>query len=115
LSSEVDYSNASVGFHPYATYRIRHKLCDALGLSSLGGEARVRQLFQLIETLRSAYPVVMTELAPNVAGAPGNEFLATMETMGISWGFLGGQGFTDADSGQTYGPPGNRISVCWAG
>jgi hypothetical protein len=112
---EVDYSNASVGFHPYATYRKRHRLCDALGLASLGGDARMRQLLQSIEAMRSVYPVVMTELVPNVAGAPGEEFLTTMETMGISWGFLGGQGFTDASSGKTYGPPGNRISIGWPG
>jgi hypothetical protein len=103
---EVDYTNATVGFHPYATFRRRHRLCDALRLSSLGVEPRLRQLLQLVETLRSVYPVVMTELVPKVAGAPDSGFLTTMETMGISWGFLGGQGFTDASNGKAYGPPG---------
>jgi hypothetical protein len=110
---EVDYANESVGFHPYATYRKRHKLCDALGLSSLGGEPRTRQLLKLIETLHSTYPILMTELAPGVAGAPGSKFLTTMEKMGISWGFLGGQGFTDASDAKTYGPPGGKISISW--
>jgi hypothetical protein len=110
---EVDYANESVGFHPYATYRARHKLCDALGLSFYGREPRTRQLLKLIETLKSAYPSVMTELSPNAAGAPDSGFLITMEKMGISWGYLGGQGFTDASDGKTYGPPGGKISVQW--
>jgi hypothetical protein len=110
---EVDYANESVGFHPYATYRRRHKLCDALGLSSHGREPQTRQLLKLIETLKSAYPTVMTELSPNAAGAPDSGFLMTMEKMGISWGYLGGQGFTDASDGKTYGPPSSRISIQW--
>jgi hypothetical protein len=110
---EVDYANESVGFHPYATYRARHKLCDALGLSSYGREPRTRQLLKLIETLKSAYPTVMTELSPNAAGAPDSGFLMTMEKLGISWGYLGGQGFTDASDGKTYGPAGGKISIQW--
>jgi Cellulase (glycosyl hydrolase family 5) len=102
---EVDYTNASVGFHPYATYRRRHRLW--------GREPRTRQLLKLIETLKSAYPVVMTELSPNAAGAPDSRFLMTMERMGISWGYLGGQGFTDASDGKTYGQPGGKISIEW--
>jgi hypothetical protein len=110
---EADYNNASVGFHPYATFRRRHRLFNALGLSSLGGEPRTRQLLKLIETLKSLYPTVMTELAPNVAGAPDSGFLMTMEKMGISWGYLGGQGFTDASDGKTYGPSGGKIFIEW--
>jgi hypothetical protein len=110
---EVDYANESVGFHPYATYRRRHKLCDALGLSSHGREPQTRRLLKLIETLKSAYPTVMTELSPNAAGAPDSGFLMTMEKMGISWGYLGGQGFTDASDGNTYGPPSSSISIQW--
>jgi hypothetical protein len=110
---EVDYTNESVGFHPYATYRRRHKLCDTVGLSSHGREPQSRQLLKLIETLKSAYPTVMTELSPNAAGAPDSGFLMTMEKMGISWGYLGGQGFTDASDGKTYGPPSSRISIQW--
>jgi Cellulase (glycosyl hydrolase family 5) len=110
---EVDYRNASVGFHPYATFRRRQKVCDALGLSSLGCEPRMQQLLQLIETLKSNYPTVMTELAPNAAGAPDSGFLMTMEKMGISWGYLGGQGFTDASDGRTYGSSADKISIVW--
>ena len=110
---EVDYRNASVGFHPYATFRTRQKVCDALGLSSLGCEPRMQQLLKLIETLKSNYPTVMTELAPNAAGAPDSGFLMTMEKMGISWGYLGGQGFTDASDGKTYGSSADKISIVW--
>jgi hypothetical protein len=110
---EVDYANASVGFHPYATYRRRHKLWNTLGLPSLGGEPRMRHLLAMIDRLRSEFPVVMTELSPGVAGAPDSKFLMTMEEMGISWGFLGGQGFTDANDGRAYGPLGNRVSIAW--
>jgi Cellulase (glycosyl hydrolase family 5) len=99
----VDYANASVGVHPYATYRRRQKLCDAVGLKAYGRAPRMLQLVQLIEALKSAYPVVMTELAPDAAGAPGQEFLMTMNDMGVSWGFLGGQGFINAADGETYG------------
>jgi hypothetical protein len=111
---EVDYSNASVGFHPYGTYRIRQKVCDALGLTSYGCAPRTRQLLKLIETLKSTYPTVMTELAPNAAGAPDNEFLMTMEKMGVSWSYLNSQGFTEARSGKTYGRnTGDKISILW--
>jgi hypothetical protein len=102
---EVDYANASVGFHPYATYRRRDKLC--------GREPRTRQLLNLIEILKSAFPTVMTELSPNAAGAPDSGFLMMMEKMGISWGYLGGQGFTDARDGKAYGPSGGKVSVAW--
>jgi len=111
---EVDYSNASVGFHPYGTYRKRQKVCDALGLASYGCEPRTMQLLKLIEILKSAYPTVMTELAPNAAGAPDNGFLMTMEKMGVSWGYLGGQGFIDASTGKSYGPAkGDEIHISW--
>jgi hypothetical protein len=111
---EVDYSNASVGVHPYATYRIRQRVCDVLGLSSFGCAPRMRLLLQLIQTLRSEYPVVMTELAPDTAGAPGSEFLTVLEKMGVSWGYLDGQGFTDAATGQTYGSTkGDKIHIGW--
>jgi hypothetical protein len=115
---EVDYSNASVGFHPYATFRTRQKICDALGLSSLGCDPRLQQLLKLIQALKSSYPTVMTELAPNAAGAPDTGFLMTMEKMGISWAYLAGQGFTDAKDGKTYGwahsdMPGEKISIEW--
>jgi hypothetical protein len=111
---EVDYGNASVGFHPYATYRTRQKVWDALGLASLGREPRTRQLLQLVENLKSTYPIVMTELSPNAAGAPDSGFLMAMEKMGVSWAYLGGQGFADAGDGQTYGPArGNKISISW--
>ena len=30
---EVKYSNESVGFHPYGTYRTRQKVCDSLGVA----------------------------------------------------------------------------------
>jgi hypothetical protein len=111
---EVDYSKASVGFHPYATYRTRNKVCDALGLSSLGCDPRTQQLLKLIDTLKSVYPTVMTELAPNEAGAPDNGFLMTMEKMGVSWAYLDGQGFADANDGKTYGwTKGDKISILW--
>jgi hypothetical protein len=110
---EVDYSNASVGFHPYSTIRRRQKFFDAVGLRSLGRRPRLEQLIQLIESLRSRYPVIMSELAPNAAGAPNEDFLMTMETMGISWGCLIGQGFTDATTGKTYGETSGAIHIRW--
>jgi hypothetical protein len=111
---EVDYSNASVGFHPYGTYRKRQKVCDSLGLTSLGCEPRTQQLLKLIGTLKSTYPTVMTELAPNAAGAPDHGFLMTMEKMGVSWSYLNSQGFTDASTGKTYGlSGGDEIQILW--
>jgi hypothetical protein len=109
---EVDYTRASVGFHPYGTYRTRQKICDALGIPSLGCEPRMDQLLKLIETLKAKYPTIMTELAPNAAGAPDSGFLMTMEKMGISWGYLTGQGFIDASNGKTYGQ-GVKIDIVW--
>jgi len=74
----------------------------------------MRLLLQLMETLRSEYPVVMMELAPDTAGAPGSEFLTILEKMGLSWGYLDGQGFTDAATGQTYGSTkGDKIHIGW--
>jgi hypothetical protein len=74
----------------------------------------MQQLLKLIETLKSAYPIVMTELAPNEAGAPDNGFLMTMEKMGVSWAYLSGQGFADARDGKTYGwTKGDKISILW--
>jgi hypothetical protein len=68
----------------------------------------------MIETLRSEYPVVMTELAADTAGAPGTEFLTILEKMGVSWGYLNGQGFTDAATGQTHGwIKSGRIYIRW--
>jgi Cellulase (glycosyl hydrolase family 5) len=110
---EVSYGNASVGFHPYQTFRTRQKLCDALGLSSLGCEPRMQQLLKLIETMKSSYPTIMTEFSPNAAGAPGHDFLMTMEKMGISWSYLGSQGFTDAGTGKTYGMSADQITILW--
>ena len=111
---EVDYTNASVGFHPYATYRKRQKVCDALGLTALGCDPRTQLLLKLIETLKSTYPTVMTELGPDAAGAPDSGFLMTMEKMGISWAYLGGQGFTDASDGKSFGvAQRDKISVSW--
>jgi hypothetical protein len=111
---EVDYTNVSVGFHPYATYRKRQKVCDALGLSALGCDPRTQLLLRLIETLKSTYPTVMTELGPDAAGAPDSGFLMTMEKMGISWAYLGGQGFTDASDGKSYGvAQRDKISISW--
>jgi Cellulase (glycosyl hydrolase family 5) len=111
---EVDYANASVGVHPYGTYRKRQRLCDALGLKQFGCAPRLQLLLQLIETLRSEYPVVMTELMPDTAGAPGAEFMTMLEKMGISWGYLAGQGFTDAATGKTYGwTKGGRLDISW--
>jgi Cellulase (glycosyl hydrolase family 5) len=110
----IDYSNASVGVHPYATYRTRQKICDALGLTSYGCEPRLQQLLTLIETLKSQYPTVMTELAPNEAGAPDSGFLMVMEKLGVSWAYLGGQGFRDAGSMTTYGwTKGDEIQIVW--
>jgi hypothetical protein len=74
----------------------------------------MQQLLKLIETLMSAYPTVMTEIAPNEAGAPDNGFLMTMEKMGVSWAYLDGQGFADASNGKTYGwTKGDKISILW--
>jgi hypothetical protein len=110
----IDYSNASVGVHPYATYRTRQKICDALGLTPYGREPRLQQLLTLIETLKSQYPTVMTELAPNEAGAPDSDFLMVMEKLGVSWAYLGGQGFRDAGSKTTYGwTKGDEIQIVW--
>jgi hypothetical protein len=110
----IDYANESVGVHPYGTHRIRQKLCDAIGLTSFGREPHSRKLLTLIETLKSAYPTVMTELAPNAAGAPDRDFLMTMEKMGVSWGYLGGQGFTDASNGKSYGPSkADELHILW--
>jgi hypothetical protein len=36
-----------------------------------------------------------------------------MDKMGISWGYLGGQGFTDASDGKTYGSSADKISIVW--
>jgi hypothetical protein len=110
---EVDYSNASVGFHPYQTIRKRHKFFDAIGLRSLGRKPQMDLLLERVADLKSEYPVVMTELAPNAAGAPSQNFLMTMENMGISWGYLGGQGFVNAATGQAYGESREPLSIQW--
>ena len=73
----------------------------------------MQQLLTLIETLKAAYPTVMTELAPDAAGAPGVDFLMTMEKMGISWSYLGRQGFTDASDGKAYGESTDKIEILW--
>ncbi len=93
----IDYANTSVGIHPYGTY------------------GKVDSLLWIIRTLKSAYPVVLTEIVPGDAGAPDVSFIHTLETMGISWGYLGGQGFTDAGTGKTYGwtKENNKISIWW--
>ncbi|HTJ13269.1 MAG TPA: cellulase family glycosylhydrolase [Dinghuibacter sp.] len=91
----IDYRNASVGFHPYGTY------------------ARTDSLLALIRTLKRVYPVVLTEITPD-AGAPPLDFIKTMESMGISWGYLGGQGFTDARTHHAYGwTKGQEIDPWW--
>jgi hypothetical protein len=110
---EVSYTNASVGFHPYQTFRARQKVCDAIGLSSFGCDPRMQQLLKLIEALKASYPVVMTELSPNAAGAPDQDFLLTMEKMGISWSYLGSQGFADATTGKKYGWTNEKITISW--
>jgi Cellulase (glycosyl hydrolase family 5) len=110
---EVDYSNASVGIHPYKTIRRRHNIFDSLGMRARGRAPRMRQLLELIQVLQANYPTIMTEIGPNAAGAPGQEFLMVLEAMGISWGYLGGTGFTDARTGKVYGGPSEKLSILW--
>ena len=97
--ADIDYTNASVGVHPY----------NAAG--------NVAGLLSLYGTIKGRYPLVMTEVVTDGdSGAPpGASFAASLEQLGISWSLLEGQGFKDASTGTVYGwvgstDPGIRIT-----
>jgi hypothetical protein len=98
--TSIDYTNASVGVHPY----------NAAG--------NVSGLLSLYRTINAKYPLVMTEVVTDGdSGAPpGESFVASLEQLGISWALLEGQGFKDASTGTVYGWVGSTdpgITITW--
>jgi endoglucanase len=89
----IDYSNAAVGYHPY----------EVVG--------KEQQLDKLTSQMQQAgYPIVMTEYSND--RTPPLSYLYGLESAGISWFLLDGDGFTDAATGVSYGnPSGNPIQL----
>jgi hypothetical protein len=79
----MNYSNASVGLHPYDT------------------NGNVTGLLALYKQIQAVYPIIMTEYDPG-GTIPDKTFPTTMENMGISWSFLT-FGFYDLDNNKAYG------------
>jgi Cellulase (glycosyl hydrolase family 5) len=93
----IDYSNAAVGYHPY---------------EAVGQEQRLVKLASHMQ--QAGYPIVMTEYSND--RTPPLSYLYGLETAGISWILLDGDGFTDAATGVSYGNPSKnpiRLRVTW--
>jgi Cellulase (glycosyl hydrolase family 5) len=95
--TQINYSNAAVGYHPY---------------EAIGQQQRLANLASQMQQAR--YPIVMTEYSND--RTPPLSYLYSLESAGISWFLLDGDGFTDAATGVTYGNPGNPpnpLHITW--
>jgi len=93
--NRINYSNAAVGYHPY---------------EATGQEQRLAELASQMQ--QAGYPIVMTEYSASTLPL---SYLHSLEAAGISWAFLDGTGFTDNDTGKTYGccSTPNPINIIW--
>jgi hypothetical protein len=95
----VDYSNAVVGYHGYGANTVGPVDSAALQIQGAG------------------YPIMMTEVDGEVSTgcrcAVGFAYIFKLELEKISWVWLGGDGFCNADNGAAYGNCTNPISVTW--
>ena len=95
----IDYSNAVVGYHGYGATTVGPVASAALQIQGAG------------------YPMIMTEVDPEVSTgcgcSVGFPYILKLESEEISWFWLDGDGFCDADNGVAYGNCTNPISVTW--